>query len=112
VFPILAKGLGPDDIAEEPVDSPVDGLDDNPDKLDIPRELLVLLELLNTDPGCPTLGVDVCTLKIESKSLNAAYLSPTDTKRAADDGGAPAAEVETIGPKFPTVDVVLVCCEA
>ena len=107
MFPALANGLGPDGIAEEPVDGPVDGVEDNPD---MPKELLVLLELLNTDPCCPTLGGGV--LKIESKSLNAAYLSPVGAKPEPDDVGAPAAEVEAIGPKFPTVDVVFVCCEA
>ena len=95
---------------EEPLGSPVDGPDDNPDMLDTPRELLVLLVLLNTDPCCPTLDVDGCTLKIESKSLNAAYLSPAVA--GPDDAEAPAADVEVIGPKFPTVDVVFVCCEA
>ena len=112
MFPTLANGLGPEGIADEPLDSPVDGPDDNPDMPDIPRELLELLELLNTDPCCPTLGVDVCTLKIESKSLRAAYLSPAVAEFEPDDAGAPAADVEVIGPKFPTVDVVFVCCEA
>lgn len=47
---------------------------------------------------------------MESKSLKAAYLSPSDGAAEPDDG-APLAEAETIGPKPPNAVVVFVCCE-
>lgn len=49
---------------------------------------------------------------MQSKSLNAAYLSPASGAFETDDGTPLADVADTIGPKPPNAGVVFVCCES